>query len=289
MEPERHNESSAFSWLRRNTQHSALKGREAEFGRSFSPSEAGSKAEASWQKTGGSWQRRSRERGGKAEHQPKEPSSVKTDKLKPSSKGTAEVTQSGKKKIEKIEKLEKHEKIEKVPTRKERLHLHNVTKAEKPEKVSREDFEDVPASKKAKEETEDVPSPKKQKITGGEVYWADIQKFQSCSPDSHTETAWSEGLRGGKLPPHTPVTLHMTRCVPTCTSSMMAVHTIDFMHGAAGYSPLSTRTFVFSLTKGLQYSGKASKHSTYADSNFHICEVCHVLSVRTESPRLREV
>ncbi|XP_013372037.1 PREDICTED: triadin-like [Chinchilla lanigera] len=97
------------------------------------------------------------EKTGKAEHQPKESPSVKTDKLKPSSKGTAEVTQSGKKKVEKPEKESKA-----VPTRKESLHLHNVTKAEKPEKVSK-DFEDVPAAKKAKEETEDVSSPKKQK------------------------------------------------------------------------------------------------------------------------------
>ncbi|XP_047716418.1 triadin-like [Prionailurus viverrinus] len=56
----------------------------------------------------------------------------------------------------------KHLKEEKVSTRKESLQSHNVTKAEKPARVSREDLEDVPASKKA-EEAEDVYSTKKQK------------------------------------------------------------------------------------------------------------------------------
>ncbi|XP_027621369.1 triadin-like [Tupaia chinensis] len=48
------------------------------------------------------------------------------------------------------------------PTRKGSLDLHNVTKAEKPARVSKEDSEDVPASKKTKEESEDVSSTKKQ-------------------------------------------------------------------------------------------------------------------------------
>nr|XP_020743290.1 triadin-like isoform X3 [Odocoileus virginianus texanus] len=56
----------------------------------------------------------------------------------------------------------RHLKEEKVPTRKENLQLHNVTKVEKPTRVSREDSEEVPASKKAKE-AEDVSSTKKQK------------------------------------------------------------------------------------------------------------------------------
>ncbi|XP_030784886.1 triadin [Rhinopithecus roxellana] len=56
----------------------------------------------------------------------------------------------------------KHLKEEKVSTRKESLQLHNMTKAEKPARVS--NVEDVTASKKAKvEETEDVSSTKKQK------------------------------------------------------------------------------------------------------------------------------
>nr|XP_042109158.1 triadin-like isoform X3 [Ovis aries] len=64
---------------------------------------------------------------------------------------------------EEKEKTEmRHLKEEKVPTRKESLQLHNVTK-EKPSRVSREDSEDVPTSKKAKEEAEDVSSTKKQK------------------------------------------------------------------------------------------------------------------------------
>lgn len=57
----------------------------------------------------------------------------------------------------------KHLKEEKVSTRKESLQSHNVTKAEKPARVSREDLEDVSASKKAKEEAEDVSSTKRQK------------------------------------------------------------------------------------------------------------------------------
>ncbi|XP_027406885.1 triadin-like isoform X5 [Bos indicus x Bos taurus] len=44
----------------------------------------------------------------------------------------------------------RHLKEEKVPTRKESLQLHNVTKVEKPARISREDSEDVPTSKKAK-------------------------------------------------------------------------------------------------------------------------------------------
>ncbi|XP_059797289.1 triadin isoform X8 [Balaenoptera ricei] len=105
----------------------------------------------------------------KAEHQEKESPSIKTDKPKPTPKETSEVTASVKKKIEKSEKESKekaemkHLKEEKVPTRKEGLQLYNVTKAEKPARVSRKDSEDVPASTKAKEEAEDVPSTKKQK------------------------------------------------------------------------------------------------------------------------------
>ncbi|XP_027406886.1 triadin-like isoform X6 [Bos indicus x Bos taurus] len=45
----------------------------------------------------------------------------------------------------------RHLKEEKVPTRKESLQLHNVTKVEKPARISREDSEDVPTSKKAKD------------------------------------------------------------------------------------------------------------------------------------------
>ncbi|XP_027406882.1 triadin-like isoform X2 [Bos indicus x Bos taurus] len=56
----------------------------------------------------------------------------------------------------------RHLKEEKVPTRKESLQLHNVTKVEKPARISREDSEDVPTSKKAKE-AEEVSSTKKQK------------------------------------------------------------------------------------------------------------------------------
>nr|XP_012633005.1 triadin-like [Microcebus murinus] len=93
----------------------------------------------------------------KAEHQEKEAPSLKIDKPKPTSKVTSEVTDSGKK------KTEKPEMESKVSTRKESPQLHNVTKAEKPARVSKEDFEDVPAPKKAKEETEDVSSTKKQK------------------------------------------------------------------------------------------------------------------------------
>ncbi|XP_051020031.1 triadin-like [Acomys russatus] len=64
----------------------------------------------------------------KAEHQEKERQPIKTDKPKPSSKGTPEVIDSGKKKIEKSEKESK------VPTRRENLQVHNVTK-EKPGKI----------------------------------------------------------------------------------------------------------------------------------------------------------
>nr|XP_024643608.1 triadin [Macaca nemestrina] len=93
----------------------------------------------------------------KAEHQEREPPSIKTDKPKPTPRATSEVTESGKK------KTEISEKESKVSTRKESLQLHNVTKAEKSARVSK-DVEDVPASKKAKvEETEDVSSTKKQK------------------------------------------------------------------------------------------------------------------------------
>ncbi|XP_055247713.1 triadin isoform X37 [Gorilla gorilla gorilla] len=104
----------------------------------------------------------------KTEHREREPLSIKTDKPKPTPKGTSEVTESGKKKTEISEKESKekadmkHLREDKVSTRKESLQLHNVTKAEKPARVSK-DVEDVPASKKAKEETEDVSPTKKQK------------------------------------------------------------------------------------------------------------------------------
>nr|XP_048281479.1 triadin-like [Myodes glareolus] len=105
----------------------------------------------------------------KTEPQEKDRQSMTTDKPKSSSKGTSEVTDSGKKKVEKSEKESK------VPTRQENLQGHNVTKEEKPAKIpkdskitpaskkGKEDSKDISASNKDKEVTEDVSSQKKQK------------------------------------------------------------------------------------------------------------------------------
>eukprot|EP00070_Physeter_catodon_P008279 XP_007117881.2 triadin-like [Physeter catodon] len=87
----------------------------------------------------------------------------------------------------------KHLKEEKVLTRKESLQLHNVTKAEKPARVSREDSEDIPASMKAKgEDSEDVPASTKAKEEAEDVSSTKKQK----SPISFFQCVYLDGYNG---------------------------------------------------------------------------------------------
>ncbi|XP_041509465.1 triadin-like [Microtus oregoni] len=117
-----------------------------------------------------------------------------TDKPKSSSKGTSEVTDSGKKKVEKSEKESK------VPTRQENLQGHNVTKEEKPAKIPSkyEDSKDTPASKKGKgtvedsKDTKDISASNKDKEVTDDV---SSQKKQK-NPISFFQCVYLDGYNG---------------------------------------------------------------------------------------------